>query len=256
MTRDAASSSCRCLVGYPIAAVLAVALAGCDARIELFRTSDVQAANEVQAALRHRGISVTRARDKDAVVLSVADAEFSGAAGALRDAGLPRQPRRGLADAITDKGLLPSPLEERTRYVHALEAAIESAILDIDGVVSVRARVVPPERPSPGAPLLPASASLLIQHRSDVDLSSLVPGLVRFVKNGVPGLAGEDDGHVAVMLVKERGPTDAPASAASAAEVRPSYAASAAAAALVVGGLAMLVWHFRRRLVWWRGANP
>jgi len=234
------------------AAVFALTLAGCDAQIELFRTSDVQAANEVQATLRHRGIGVTRARDKDAVVLSVTDAEFSGAAGALRDAGLPRQPRRGLADAFSDKGLLPSPVEERTRYIHALEAAIESAILDIDGVVSVRARVVLPERPSPGAPLFPASASLLIKHRSDIDLSGLVPGLVRLVKNGVPGLAGEDDGHVAVMLVKEQEPAAAPARATSAAHFRPPQAAWAAAVVLVAGGTAMLAWHLRRGSAWWR----
>ncbi len=254
MTHGVASSRL-CGIGWWAAAVSALALAGCDAPIELFRTSDVQAANEVQAALRDRGIGVSRARDKDAVVLSVTDADFSGAAGALRDAGLPRQPRRGLADALTEKGLLPSPLEERTRYVHALEAAIESAILDIDGVVSVRARVVPPERPSPGAPLFPASASLLIKHRPDVDLTGLVPGLVGLVKNGVPGLAGEDDRHVAVLLVKEREPAAATVRAASGAKLPAPFAVWAAAAALVAGGAAVLVWQLGRRLGWRGGTR-
>ena len=254
MIHDVASSR-RCRVGCWVAAVSALALAGCDARVELFRTSDVQAANEVQAALRHRGIGVSRARDKDAIVLSVTDADFSGAAGALHDAGLPRQPRRGLADALTEKGLLPSPIEERTRYVHALEAAIESAILDIDGVVSVRARVVPPERPSPGAPLFPASASLLIKHRPDVDLTGLVPGLVGLVKNGVPGLAGEDDRHVAVLLVKEREPAAAAVRAASGAKPPAPFAVWAAAAALVAAGAAVLAWQLGRRLGWWQGGT-
>lgn len=249
------ASSCRSRAGGWAAAVFALALAGCDARIELFRTSDIQAANEVEAALRHRGIGVARARDKEAIVLSVSNAEFSGAAGALRDAGLPRQPRRGLADALTHKGLLPSPLEERTRYVHALEAALESAILDIDGVVSVRARVVPPERPSPGAPLFPASASLLIKHRPDIDLTGLVPGLVRLVKNGVPGLAGEDDRHVAVVLVKEREPAAARVRDTSAAVQRASYARWAAMAVLCAGSTAALAWQLCRWLGRMRGGK-
>ena len=84
MTHRAASSR-RCRVGRSVAAGLALALAGCDARVELFRSSDVQAANEIQAALRHRGIDVERTGDKDDVVLSVTDADFYGAAGALRD---------------------------------------------------------------------------------------------------------------------------------------------------------------------------
>lgn len=254
MTHGAASSR-RCRVGRSVAAGLALALAGCDARVELFRSSDVQAANEIQAALRHRGIDVERTGGKDDVVLSVTDADFYGAAGALRDAGLPRQPRRGLADAFTGKGLLPSPLEERTRYVHALEAALESVILDIDGVVSVRARVVPPERPSPGAPLVPASASLLIKHRPDIDLTGLLPGLVRLVKNGVPGLAGEDDRHVAVMLVKEREPAAAAVRTGPGAVVRQSYTAWAAAAALGTAGTAMLGWHLRRWVTRLRAAK-
>lgn len=245
---DGAASSRAYRRGRWVAAVFILALAGCDARIELFRTADVQAANEVEAELRHRDIGVARTRDKDVVVLSVTDAEFSGAANALREAGLPRQPRRGLADAFTRNGLLPSPLEERTRYVHGLEAAIESAILDIDGVVSVRARVVPPERPSPGAPFFPASASLLIKHRPDIDLTGLVPGLVRLVKNGVPGLAGEDDGHVAVVLVKERESAAVAPRHPSAAVLRGSCAIWAAAAVLCAGGTAMLAWPLRR---WW-----
>ena len=160
-----------------------------------------------------------------------------------------------MADAFTGKGLLPSPLEERTRYVHALEAALESVILDIDGVVSVRARVVPPERPSPGAPLVPASASLLIKHRPDIDLTGLLPGLVRLVKNGVPGLAGEDDRHVAVMLVKEREPAAAAVRAGPGAVVRQSYMAWAAAAALGTAGTAMLGWHLRRWVTRLRAAK-
>lgn len=247
MTEGVSSLRRRGVAGWA-AVVFALTLAGCDARIEVFRTVDVQAANEIEAVLRQRGIGVARARDKDAVVLSVANAEFPGAASALRDAGLPRQPRRALGDAFTRKGLLPTPLEERARYVHGLEAAIESAILDIDGVVSVRARVVPPERLSPGVPLLPASASLLVKHRPDVDLTGLVPGLVQLVKNGVPGLADEDDRRVAVVLVKAREPRSVAAPGVPAAVRHLSWVGWAGAGFFTLGGGALLAWQLRRRL--------
>jgi type III secretory pathway lipoprotein EscJ len=52
--------------------------------------------------------------------------------------------------------------------------------------------------------LASASASVLVKHSADVDLSPLVPGIARLVKNGVPGLAVEDDRHVTVMLVPEQ----------------------------------------------------
>lgn len=185
-------------------AAMTLLLAGCGSRVELYRASDVQVANEIEAVLRQRGITVERRALKEGIALAVADGDFSRAVAALREAGLPRQARVRLGDAFGKKGIMPSPLEEKSRYTHALEQEIESAILDIDGVVAARARIVPRERPAPGAEWVPASASLLIKHRREVDLSPLVPGLVQLVKNGVPGLAGEDDRRVAVVLVPER----------------------------------------------------
>jgi type III secretion protein J len=198
---------CRALAmrGRRLAWVAAVlALCACTPHIDLQVASDMQTANEMEAVLRQRAIAVERRQVKEGVVLSVADADFARAVMALREAGLPRQPRPRLADALGKKGAMSTPLEERARYVHALEREIESTVLDIDGVVAARARVVPQQRFAPGAPVTPASASLLIKHRRDVDLSALVPGIVQLVKNGVPGLAAEDDSRVAVVLVPEQ----------------------------------------------------
>ena len=104
-------------------------------------------------------------------------------------------------------------------------------------------RLPPPWSP---APLLPASASLLIKHRPDIDLTGLVPGLVRLVKNSVPGLAGEDDRHVAVVLVKERERAAAAVQDASVAVLRGSSATWVGVAVLGTGGVAMLAWQLRR----------
>ena len=201
MTRRAHTVRCWRFAG---SMAMALVLCACTPRIDLQVAPDMQSANEIEAVLRQRGIAVERRQAKEGVVLSVADTDFGRAVAALREAGLPRQPRPRLADTFGKKGAMSSPLEERARYIHALEREIESTVLDIDGVVAARARVVPQERPAPGAPLTPASASLLIKHRRDVDLTALVPGIVQLVKNGVPGLAGEDDRRVAVVLVPEQ----------------------------------------------------
>ncbi|MEX3957892.1 hypothetical protein [Trinickia sp. EG282A] len=200
MTRRPFAARCR---RRAIATAVLLALCACSKRIDLHIAPDMQSANETEAALRQRGIAVARRQGKEGVVLSVADADFVDAIAALRDAGLPRHARSRLPDAFGKKGAMSTPLEDRARYIHGLEKEIENTMLDIDGVVAARARVVPQERPAPGMPLTPASASLLIKHRSNIDLAPLVPGIVRFVKNGVPGLAGEDDGRIAVVLVTE-----------------------------------------------------
>jgi type III secretion protein J len=215
-------------------------------------------ANEIEALLRQRGIDVARRQAKEGIALSVSDADFPRAVMMLREAGLPRQVRPGLSDAFGKKAAIATPLEERARYIDALERDIESAVLDIDGVVTARIRVVIPERAAPGAPLTLASASLLIKHRRDVDLSPLVPALVQLIKNGVPGLTGEDDRRVAIVLVPERGAL-APISPVST-DSRPAPGARwAAALCAVIGLIACLGGGYGLRRQWqsrmWRSTG-
>lgn len=184
-----------------MAAVLA--LSACERRVELQLAPDARQASEIEAALAGRGVLVERKREKSGVMLSVAESELPRAMSALREAGLLRAARPSIDEALGERGIAPTPLEARARITHAIERELEGTLMEIDGVVGARVSVVPPERPAPGAPLAPASASVLLKHRADVDLSSLVPGIARLVKNGVPGLAAQDDRHVAVMLLAE-----------------------------------------------------
>lgn len=189
-------------LGVPLTAAV-LALCACERRVELQLAPDAGRASEIEAALAGHGVVVERKREKSGVMLSVADSELPRAMGALREAGLLRAARPSVDEALGERGIAPTPLEARARLTHAIERELEGTLMEIDGVVGARVSVVPPERPAPGAPLAPASASVLLKHRADVDLSSLVPGIARLVKNGVPGLAAEDDRHVAVMLLAE-----------------------------------------------------
>lgn len=190
------------LIGLPLIASV-LALSGCGQKMQFHFAPDARRASEIVAVLSRHGIAVDRKPEKEGVMLSVAAADVAQATRALRESGLLRAARPTADEALGKRGIAPTPLEERARRIHAIGRELEATLLEIDGVVSARVSVVPPERAAPGAPLARASASVLIKHRADVDLSSLVPGIARLVKNGVPGLADQDDRQVAVMLVPE-----------------------------------------------------
>ncbi|PMS20413.1 EscJ/YscJ/HrcJ family type III secretion inner membrane ring protein [Trinickia dabaoshanensis] len=184
--------------------VIAAVLSGCERHVELQLAPDARRASEIAAALSSHGIAVERKTEKAGVMLSVADSDLPRAMRALREAGLSRAARPSVDEALGKRGIASTPLEERARHIHAIERALEATLMEIDGVVAARVSVVPPERPAPGAPLAAASASVLVKHSAGVDLSAVVPGIASIVKNAVPGLAVEDDRHVAVMLLAEQ----------------------------------------------------
>lgn len=184
--------------------VVVAMLSGCERRVELQLAPDVRRASEIAAALASHGIVVDRKPVKSGVMLVVADSDLPLAIRALREAGLLRSVRPTVDEALGKRGIAPTPQEERARHMRAIERELESTLMEIDGVVAARVSVVPPERPAPGVPLASASASVLVKHRGDVDLSPLVPGIATLVKHAVPGLAAEDDRHVAVMLLPEQ----------------------------------------------------
>lgn len=202
--------------------VAALLLSGCERKVQLQLAPDVRRASEIAAALSTHGIDVERTPEKSGVMLSVADSDFSRAMSLLREAGLLRTQRPSADEALGKRGFAPTPLEERTRLIHGIERELEATLMDIDGVIGARVQVVPAERPAPGAPLAPASASVFVKHRAGLDLSPLLPGMARLVKHAVPGLAGQDDRHVVVLLVPEQPaavPREAPSRAAIGASV-------------------------------------
>lgn len=202
MRIDVGAATRHAAPAWLIAAVLA--LSGCERKVDLQLAPDARRASEIAAVLGGHGIVVERKSEKSGVMLSVADSDLPRAMSALREAGLLRAARLSADEALGKRGIAPTPLEERARHMHAIERELEATLMEIDGVVAARVSVVTPERPAPGAPLAPASASVLVKHRADVDLSPLLPGISSLVKNGVPGLAEEDDRHVAVMLLPDQ----------------------------------------------------
>lgn len=202
--RIEARASRRAMLAGGCLIVAVLTLSGCERKVELQLASDVSKASEMTAVLAAHGIAVDREPRKAGVMLSVARPDVPRAMHLLREAGLLRPGRSTADEAFGKRAIVPTPLEELARRVHAIERDLEATLMDIDGVVAARVRIVPPERQAPGLPLTPASASVFVKHRADVDLSPLAPGIASLVKNGAPGLAGTDDRRVAVVLVPEQ----------------------------------------------------
>jgi type III secretion protein J len=133
-------------------ALLAAALAGCSTSV--LHGIDERAANEATAALERAGIGAEKTPD-DAIAgggtgptftVRVTSGDASRAVDLLHALGLPRQPRRGFAETYGQPSLIPTPSEERARYLNATAGEIEKTLETIDGVVSARVHLALEER--------------------------------------------------------------------------------------------------------------
>jgi type III secretion protein J len=168
---------------------VAVALAiGCSTPIQ--HGLDETAANEVLTALERGGVEACKAPDEsnsEAFVISVPKAHAVRALQILQSLGLPRGRRAGFGEVYKQASLVPTPTEERARYLEALAGEIERTLETVDGVVTARVHLVLPE-PDPlavdGKPRVAAQAAVLLKVRPaaaplrEADVQKLVAGSV------------------------------------------------------------------------------
>jgi type III secretion protein J len=168
---------------------VAVALAiGCSTPIQ--HGLDETAANEVLTALERGGIEACKTHDEtnaEAFVISVPKVHALRALQVLQSLGLPRGRRAGFGEVYKQASLVPTPTEERARYLEALAGEIERTLETADGVVASRVHLVLPE-PDPlaleGKPRVAAQAAVLLKVRPtstplrEADVQKLVAGNV------------------------------------------------------------------------------
>jgi type III secretion protein J len=203
-------------------------------------------ANEVLVALDEGGVAAEKARDEGAGggwSVRVAAGDVARAHRLLAARELPRTRPAGLGEVFGKAGVVPTPVEEHARWLHALAGELSASIQAIDGVVEARVHLgLPADDPlRPGA--RPAGrAAVLVKCRPSAcaPLRALEGGLRSLVAGAAEGLAPE---AVAVVIAEgvEAAAPDAPA--------RRSRVplALASLAALGAGGLGLLAWRERRR---------
>ncbi|HXU60481.1 MAG TPA: secretion protein [Polyangia bacterium] len=188
-------------------------LAGCSTNV--LHAVDERAANEATAALERAGIGADKAVEESspaagsatAFTVRVAAGDANRAIDLLHALGLPREHRRGFAETYGQPSLIPTPSEERGRYLNATAGEIEKTLETIDGVLGARVHLVLED----GDPLAldakprePARAAVLIKARpgaaavAERDVQRLVAGSV----------AGLDPASVAVVVTAAADPLE------------------------------------------------
>jgi type III secretion protein J len=128
---------------------LAVVVGACSTNI--LHGVDERGANDAARALERAGIGVEKVPDEAGAgaadghsrfTLRVARGDGARALDLLRALGLPRERRHGFSETYGQPSLIPSPSEERARYVDALAGEIERTLDEVDGVVSARVHLV------------------------------------------------------------------------------------------------------------------
>lgn len=192
---------------------LALLLAACGSRVELFSAANESEANEVLSVLLDAGISAQKATTKTGVAVSVDGQQVARALDILRARGLPRERFDGMGQIFRKEGLVSSPLEERARYIYALSQELTNTLSQMDGVLAARVHVVLPERGGVGETTTPSTAAVFIKHQTGYNLDALQPQIRKLVTHAIPGLT-ED--RVSIALVSAQ-PAGAAAVAANAA---------------------------------------
>jgi type III secretion protein J len=200
---------------------------------------DERAANDAARALERAGIGAEKvAEDNTATAggarftLRVSSGDGARALDLLRALGLPREPRHGFSETYGQPSLIPTPSEERARYVDALAGEIERTLEGVDGVVSARVHLVLEEEDPLAVDAKPRAGA-----RAAVLLTTL-PGRTPIARQDVQRLvAGSVSGLDAAAVVVVAAAAAEPAGVTTLTAVGP-LRVTPGSRALLVGALA------------------
>ena len=229
-------------LAFPL--LLAALLPGC-ADDPLLHDLAERQASEVLVALDEEGVAATKVRQEGteaAWTITVPRGEAGKAHRVLAARQLPRARPQGLGEVFGAGGMVPTPVEERARWLHALSGELARSIEALDGVVEARVHLgLPSDDPlHAGARPAPRAAVLVKCRPSSCGaLHLLEPGLRSLVSGAAEGLSPE---AVAVVIAEATPPPAA--TVARAWRWGPWVAGLSAVGASL---LAALAWRERRR---------
>jgi type III secretion protein J len=228
--------------------LLAGGLAGCG-RDPIVHAVDEAQANVMLVALEERGLAPAKEPDDDREggwIVSVPSRDAAAARRVLSERDLPRTPAPGLAEVFGKPGMVPTPLEERARYLHALSGELARSVEAIDGVAEARVHLaLAPDDPLRAEAAPPPRAAVLVKVRAGQRprVEPMVDGMRSLVAGAVAGL---DAATVSVVLSEAAAPPPAPARPASPPWRRAALLGGAFVALVAGGGL--LAWPYRDRV--------
>lgn len=219
--------------------LIAFLAAGCDARLASGLTE--RQANELVAALDAHGIGADKSvaagvSEVATFDVAVAQGELAEALRLLESRGLPRRAEPGIAETYSEPSLVPTPTEERARYLSALGGEIAQSLERVEGVVDARVHVAVPDTSSLplDAPIPGPRASVLLSTTSRARITD--GEVARLVGGSIEGI---DAGSIAVVRVR----VSEPRTRSHLASVGPFRVASSSAMPLRLALLVSLVVH-------------
>ncbi|HKE95942.1 MAG TPA: type III secretion inner membrane ring lipoprotein SctJ [Povalibacter sp.] len=173
-----------------IALIALLLLGGC--RQAIYTNLTEAEANDVLLTLIRGGIDADkRAVDGKTFEVRVPEASMANAIELLKADSQPARHYASLGDVFAERGLISSPTEERARYIYAIQQELSNTLAQIDGVLVARVHIVMPSSDPFAASVKPASASVLLKHRADVNMQILVPAVKDLVVRSVEGLTAD-----------------------------------------------------------------
>lgn len=170
-------------------------------------------ANEILVALQDRGIDALKVKEvKSQQVtwsIEVPRKDASAAQKILVENNLPRKKELGFSGICKEKGLIPTPDEERCRKVLALKGEIINSLAKIPGVIESDVVLNIPEisefssetQPSKR----PTASAVLKVRKSTENLELTEPKLQRFISNSIENLDPRD---VSVVITYIQNPEE------------------------------------------------
>lgn len=145
---------------------LCLVLAGC--KTQLYGNLREDEANLVLAALLDAGIAAEKvAGEENLYGITVDDSVFAQAMAVLDQRGLPPARHETLGTVFGKDAMFSTPMEERARYLFAMQEELSRTISEIDGVLTSRVHLVLPEKDQMGQDLHVPSAAVFVKHVDD-----------------------------------------------------------------------------------------
>lgn len=157
----------------------------------LFTNLEEEEANLMLAVLLKENLAAERIADAhgEAYNLIIKDADyFPEAIEALSMHGYPRKKFENLCTTFKGDGMVSTPLEQKARYTCAKSQELAGALMSIDGIVMAQVNLVMSETDPISRKVKPASASVFIKYKSEMDVSSLIPKVKKMIAFGVESL--------------------------------------------------------------------
>lgn len=226
--------------------LLPLLLSGCGGE-PLLHDLPEREANAVLVALDEGGVAASKIRQEGPEggwAVEVARGDVARAHRLLAARELPRARPAGLGEVFGRPGVVPTPVEEHARWLHALAGELAASVEAIDGVVEARVHLgLPSDDPLRPGQRGPGRAAVLVKCRPAAcgPLRSLEGGLRALVAGAAEGLSPE---AVAVVVAEAAEPPPPPAPDLG----WPLPRILGAAAALGAAALGLLAWRARARL--------